>query len=68
MVNCVEVFFEACEVPEEHLGDSIAECEDRVGILEAFKDGEAHEDDFAFRDGKLKVSSVGGGCGGRRES
>ena len=28
----------------DYVEDSIAECEDRVGILEAFKDGEAHED------------------------
>ncbi len=68
MVDYVEVFFEACEVPEEHFGDSVAECKDRVGILEAFKYGEAHENDFTFRDGKLEVPSVGGGCGRRRES
>lgn len=68
MVDYVEVFFEAGEVPEEHFGDSVAECKDRVGILGAFEDGEAHKDDFAFGDGKLEVSSVGGGCGGRRES
>ena len=61
VVNHVEVFFEACEVPEEDFGDAVTECEDGVTGFGAFEDGEAHEDDFAVGDGELQVPRVEGG-------